>query len=362
MRKLVHFCICLALVSTFSFSCAFGLNLEPRILAKVGDEAISTFDVKKKLDVIFLQQCPELAHENEARLEFYSRYWQDALRDLVQGKLILMHAEEKEKKVSQKLVSEGDIHREMQQRFGPGVIENLSKIGLSYEEGSKMIHDELKVQTMLWISVHSNAIHKVKPEDIREKYIQFVKEMPNKLKWRYQVITLNAPNAPALKELIELTQSSVKEEGLDALETLNTKVSAARIEKAPLSTPDTENSASNSKNTLENTSLKVSNFLETGEDEITSERKKLLETLKAGEVSGPIEETLRSSGKKVTRLLALHEKVETPVPSFKEKQEELKNVTLNEIYQSDMQAYIKELEGRFGVEICFPKDFQPFSR
>lgn len=355
MRKRIRLYICLALASVFGLNCAFGLNLEPRILAKVGNEAISTFDVKKKLDVIFLQQCPELAHKNEARLEFYSRYWQDALRDLVQGKLILMHAEEKEKKVSQKLVSESDIHREMQQRFGPSVIESLSKIGLSYDEGSKMIHDELKVQTMLWISVHSNAMHKVKPEHIREKYIQFVKEMPNKLKWRYQVITLNAPNTPALKKLIELAQSSVKKEGLEALETLSTKVSEARIEKAPLSTSAPEN-------TLANASLKVSNFLETGEDEINPERKEILGTLKAGEISGPIEETLRSSGKKVTRLLALHEKVETPIPSFKEKQEELKNVTLNEIYQSDMQAYIKELEGRFGVEICFPKDFQPFSR
>jgi len=349
MRKFIRSCLCFACVCTFSLSCAFGLNLEPRILAKVGDEAVSTFDVKKKLDVIFLQQCPELAQENEARFEFYSRYWQDALRDLVQGKLILMHAEEKEEKVSQKLVSDSDVHREMQQRFGPSVIENLSKIGLSYDEGASMVREELKVQTMLWISVHSNAVHKVKPEDIRTKYTQLISAMPNKQKWRYQVITLNAPNESALKELVELAQSSVKKEGLDALDTLSSK---APIKKTPLSDQDPSHSAS----------LKVSNFLETGESEINPKRKEVLESLKPGEVSGPIEEVLRSSGKKVKRLLVLHEKVATPIPSFKEKQEELKNATLSEVYQSDMQAYIKELEGRFGVEICFPKDFKPFSR
>ena len=351
-----------SLTLSFAFVALFGalpfshaINLEPRILAKVGTEAVTVYDIKKKLDVIFLQQSPEYADNEAARFEFYSRFWKDALREIVQAKLVLLNAKEKEEKISQKMVTESDVHREMQQRFGPNVIENLAKIGLSYDEGAKMILDELKVQTMIWISVHSNTQQKVSPELIRERYEKLIQEMPNKHTWRYQVITLNAKEKSDKKALIDLIHSELASKDLTKLASLPKKASTQLgIASTPSSTADLKTGLVSA--------LKVSPVIETGEDEVTAQRKEVLEKLSNGEASDLIEEETRSSGKKVSRVLVLHDKIAAKLPTFAEKQGELKNICLSEVFERDMGAYIKGLEDRYGIEVCYPEGFEPFTR
>jgi len=333
----------------------YAINLEPRILAKVGSEAITVYDVKKKLDVIFIQQSPEYAGNEAARFEFYSRFWKDALRELVQAKLVLMNAKEKEEKISQKMVTESDVHREMQSRFEPNVIENLAKIGLSYDEGARLILDELKVQTMIWISVHSNTQQKVSPELIRERYEKLIQQTPNKHTWRYQAITLNADNEKERQALVDLIHSELASKDLTKLASLSEKASA-QLGKTRISS-----STADLKTGVTST-LKISPILQTGEDEITPIRREALEKLSSGQASELIEESTRSSGKKVHRILVLHDKIAAKLPTFEEKQSELKNVCLSEVFEQDMSAYVKSLEERYGIEVCYPEGFEPFTR
>lgn len=352
----------LFLTLSFVFLALFGalplghaINLEPRILAKVGSEAVTVYDVKKKLDVIFLQQSPEYAGNEAARFEFYTRFWKDALRELVQAKLVLLNAKEQEDKISQKMVTESDVHREMQQRFGPNVIESLAKIGLSYDEGARMILEELKVQTMIWISVHSNTEQKVSPDLIRERFEKLIKETPNKHIWNYQVITLNTQDPEEKKTLVDLIHSELSSRDLTKLTSL-AKTASACIKKTP------SEQQAHLLNTGISAPLSVSPVINTGEDEITPQRKEVLEKLNSGEASDLIEEETRSSGKKVSRVLVLHGKVAAKLPTFAEKQSELKSVCLGEVFERDMSAYVKGLEDRYGIEVCYPEGFEPFTR
>ena len=102
------------------------VNVNNRILAVVNGKPLSVYDVMKKMDVHFYRQFPEYASSAEARHQFYQAQWKNMLRDLVDKELILADAESAKVEVSA-----GDVRQEMENMFGPNIIANLDKLGMT---------------------------------------------------------------------------------------------------------------------------------------------------------------------------------------------------------------------------------------
>ena len=109
---------CAFLLLTCLLSAASAIQVEPQLLARVGDKTLTSMDVKRRMDFIFQHQYPQYAKNAMARLEFYKNSWQGVLQDMIQTEMILSHVALQEEKIKQKLISDGDVHRELHERFG----------------------------------------------------------------------------------------------------------------------------------------------------------------------------------------------------------------------------------------------------
>jgi len=340
---------CAFLLLTCLLSAAFPIQIEPQVLARVGDKALTSMDVKRRMDFIFQHQYPQYAKNEMARLEFYKNSWKGVLQDMIQTEMILAHVTLQEEKVKQKLISDGDVHRELHERFGPDVIASLSNIGMTYEEGCTMLRREMQVGNMIYISVQDKVKKRVRPEDIRARYERISSEMRNKKRWRYQVITIDSDSADDRTKITDLTQKILQREGLTALASLNDKAqTAASIQ---LVTADEKPPAFK---------VTVSSTIETGEDDITPERAAALQALHKGEWSAPITHTQRKSGREVNQILVLHSTLESKPPAFEKEQENLRMELSNEIYQEEMGKFVHMLEERFPVELLYTNSDEPY--
>lgn len=105
-----------------------------RILAKVNGKAISVIDVMKKMDMLFYRQFPEytyLLHQHA--FNFIMSIGNMFSDDLIDKEVILADAEEHKMPLTN-----GSIRQEMELLFGPNIIANLDKIGMSYDEAYKI--------------------------------------------------------------------------------------------------------------------------------------------------------------------------------------------------------------------------------
>ena len=74
--------------------------------------------------------------------------WKSALEEIIDKELILADAQE-----SKIEVSSGDVRQEMERSFGPNIIANLDKAGISFEEASKIMQEEIIIRRMIcWTS------------------------------------------------------------------------------------------------------------------------------------------------------------------------------------------------------------------
>src|SRR5579872_3060389 len=96
------------------------ISMQNTILAKVNGTTISMMDVKKKMDILFHQNYPQLADSNQARFQFYEVSWRHVLMEMIDHELILADAAEKEVKLT-----DGEVREEMEARFGPNVMLTL---------------------------------------------------------------------------------------------------------------------------------------------------------------------------------------------------------------------------------------------
>lgn len=340
---------CVFLLLTSLLSVASAIQVEPQVLARVGDKALTSMDVKRRMDFIFQHQYPQYAKNTMARFEFYKNSWQGVLQDMIQTEMILAHVALQEEKIKQKLISDGDVHRELHERFGPDVIASLSNIGMTYEEGCEMLRREMQVGNMLYLSVQDKVKKRVRPEEIRERYERITSQMRNKKRWRYQVITIDSDSPQDRKNVTKLTQQILKREGLTALASLNDKAqTAASIQ---LVSADEKPPAFK---------ISVSSTIETGEDDITSERAAALTPLSKGEWSQPITHMQRKSKREVDQILVLHSMLEAKPPAFAKEQERIRMELSNEIYQEEMGKFVHMLEERFPVEILYTNSDEPY--
>ncbi len=161
------------------------IAVQNAILAKVNGKTISMIDVKKKMDLVFHQNYPDLVDSNGARVQFYEMHWRHVLMDMIDQELMISDANDKEIKVT-----DGEVRESMEERFGPNVMQTLDQIGLTYDETWKIVRNDLIVQRMSYWFIHSKATTSVTPQDIRQAYRLYLEKNPPYSDWKYRVISI----------------------------------------------------------------------------------------------------------------------------------------------------------------------------
>lgn len=310
-----------------------------RILARINEKAISVVDLMKKLDVLFYREFPQYTSSTVARYQFYQANWKSVLQELIDKELILADAEE-----NKLPVSSGDVRQEMEQLFGPNIIGNLDKVGLSFDDAWKIVQGDIIIRRMMYLRVNAKAVRQVTPQDVREAYDQHVKTIIRPDEWTYQVISLRSsdPEEGAIAANIAYTLLTENGIPLHALaETLKKMPHAAKVQ------------------------INVSDEFHHVDKDVSEIYKASLSKLQNGNYSPPIAQKSRSDKSSVFRIFYLKEHlIGGPVP-FNEAEMRIKDKLIEIAMAKESEAYLNKLRKHFDVHEDDVKnltagDFQPF--
>jgi hypothetical protein len=316
------------------------LTVKNRILAKVNGKAISVLDVMKKMDLVFHREYPELSGSIQARYQFYSQFWRDILNGMIDEELILANAAE-----MKLTASDGDARQELEELFGPKVVLNIDKLGLTYQEALKMINDELLVRKMDYFMVHSKAANRIGPKEVKAAYEIYAKEHPIEAAWTYEVVSIRSPH--------ELNSAAVAEQAYQLL----TK------DKVPM---DSLSATLKSKGMLKGTTVSVSEEFVKTDSAISSQHKDVLATMAIETYSKPVAQVSRADRNTVYRIFYLKKQTPAGVVPFAEVEEKIKAQLIEKVTEEESDLYHKKLRQRFGINDQYlssmiPKDFEPFA-
>ena len=308
------------------------ISVQNCILARVNGNTISVMDVMKKMDVNLHQHYPQYADSPHARYQFYTTHWQNVLRDMIDAELILSDAAEKEVKVS-----EGDIHEELERRFGPDIMTTLDSLKISYEEAWKMVKSDLTLQRMTWFFVHSKAAHSVTPQAIREGYRQYLASHPPFQELTYRVITVRTEETDAVRSLHSLLTPKSSEEAM-----------LSSIQEWEKSHPGS--------------SAQVSTEYTAKDQELSEAYREALHSLAEETFSQPVCQQSRITNQMVYRIFYLARKTDHFAPPFDELSDQIKKQLTQDATVAESDHYLQKLRKRFGFETLGSStdSFQPF--
>lgn len=313
-----------------------------RILARVNGKPISTYDLMKKMDLTFYRQFPQYATSTQARHQFYEMSWKPALSEIIDKELILADAQE-----SKIEVSSGDIRQEIENSFGPNVIANLDKIGMSFDEASKMMQEEIIIRRLVAGRVHAKAIRQVTPNKIRLAYETFIQDPNNALltQWKYRIITIKDRTLQKTEETAKVAYKLLLE-GVP-LDQLPTQLKERKL-------------------IGRKGNVTVSNILKHNEKEISKEYRDILTHLDKGMFSQPFSHKSRSNQATVYRILSIEEKIPGGVPPYKEMEGNLKEKLIDVEVDQETERYLLKLREHYHIrqsdlDAYLPSDYQPFS-
>lgn len=303
------------------------VGVQNAVLTEVNGHPITVLDVMKKMDLMFLRNYPEYEHSAQARYEFYKSGWRSVLQEMIDGELILFHAEEKELPIT-----DGDVREEMERRYGPNISATLDKINLSYDEAWKVVRQEIIVERMLWIFAQNRALQLVTPDAIRDAYAGFIKQNPPYTELRYRVLTL-AEGADGASLFARLSQLGESPEALSPEQLAPAQLSAEYAVKF---------------------------------EALSEAHKAALAPLEVGKYSAPITQSSRTASKPVTRIFYLAAREEHPAPPFEELSPRLRNHLTNQAVNKCSNEYIAKLRTRFGydpntLKQTVPDNLEPFT-
>lgn len=316
-------------------------SINNRTLVRINGRVISLMDVVKKMDIIIYEHFPEIRSSTVKLYQFYSSQWRNTLDDMIFNELTIADGESKEIKIS-----DGDVREEMERRFGPNIISNLTKLNLKYEEVRDMVHSELLVRQLHGMKIYSKAQLSVTPANIKKEYLAHLQKNPSKEELTYQVISVRGKDALKCKNVIEhvsmdlaLPSSKLSDlvESLKMLPSVQDKSVTVNVSK------DIVQDAKN----------------------LSEEHKTILSSLKEKEYSNPISQISRADNSNVYRIFHLISRKTIDSPKFNELSEELENNLLNRAAQKEKEEYKQKLYKKFGFDKEFlsqvlPDDYQPF--
>ena len=318
------------------------LVVNNRILAKVNDKSISVVDVMKKMDVLFYREFPQYTSSMQARYQFYKANWKHVLKELISKELVIADAEE-----NKLPVSNGDVRQEMESMFGPNIISNLDKIGLSYDEAQKIVQGDITIRRMIYVRVNSKALKKVTPQAVGQAYDEFLKDPSNSKPdiWQYQVISIRDVDATRGAEVANYTY-----------ELINNHTAVDQIQSKIKENPF-----------FEKTQISISEEYNLEENAISAAYKEILKDMTPGSHSKPIAQKNRNDKKNnLFRIFILKDLKKGGVTPFSQMELEIKERLLDEEIGKETEAYLKKLRKHFHVHEDFRTQsdeatFQPFS-
>lgn len=319
------------------------LLVNNRVLAQPVGKTITMMDVLKRLDLYFYRAYPELAHTPEARYEFYMVHWKQALNDMINSALILADAEEK--KVP---IHDGDIRKEMEQNFGPQVVETIDKMGLTFEEAWEMTKTELIVRQMNGYMVHSKAIATIGPGRLIDAYSRYTDQQGETGIWRYRVLSLRDVSEERGGEAARIAY-----EALCNGTSLDEAVALLLVMQGEGEIPSS-------------TKISLSELFERKGDEMAEAHREVVSHLESGCYSQPIAQTSRIDRSTVYRIFYVDAFEDPGLPPFEEMQKSLQSELFVEEATKAEQLYIAKLRRRYGVDEEYitqhiPADFVPVS-
>jgi hypothetical protein len=316
--------------SNFNFDQNYPENIiiNNRILLKINGKAITVIDVVRKMDLLFYRQYENLASSALARYQFYHSGWRTVLGMVIDDYLIMADAEEKQIKVN-----DGEVREELERLFGPEVVLNVDKLGMSLEEAFDLIKTELIVQRMTSMMVRSKAMTEVYPLSVKKRYERMLAQNPIQNVWVYHVLSVRGVGhesiaAEAYRLINELGLSY--EEAIARLKTDQVELTFSDAYKQK-------------EKVLSTTYMAVLGSLEVG-----------------GATSKPI------TNKTVSRLFCLKGIEKEGSRSFNEVAEELKKELTMEAIEKHNAEYRDKLRSRYGMTEKYlsqiiPADLQPFA-
>lgn len=301
-----------------------------RVLSVVNGKPLTVMDVLKKMDVVFYKQYPEYRNNEMARAQFYQSAWKQTLQQLIDKELIVADAEEAKLEVSH-----GDIRQEMESLFGPSVLDNLDRIGLSFDEAWQIVKDDIILKRMMYFRVHMKAIKQVTPQVIQEAYRAFAEKNHQPDEWRYQIVTIRDENPDVCAEGAQSVYALLKE---------GTSLSELK-EKSSVKIDISEECAASM-------------------SELSEEIKPLITTLSPTEFSKPVLQKSRKSQEKFFRIFVLNGMRPAGAPTLATVESELSNHLIEQAVSKETEQYLKRLHAHFGYkesELLVPEEFEPIA-
>ncbi len=311
-----------------------------RILAKVHGKPISVVDVQKKLDVIFFGRFAEYASSATARHQFYLINWKPVLKELIDRELILADAEETKMEVSR-----SDVRQDIEKQFGPNVIVNLDKVGISLDEARKMVEGDIILNRMLMLRARVKAAGRVNPKVLRQAYDVYSQTHRRPTQWTYQLISVRHPDP---------------EKGASAGRILAGLLNGKQITPQALADDYQTLDAID-----EDTKVTVSEEYIQDEGSVSDAYRDILSTLSPGTFSEPQAQQSRRSNSTVNRIFYVKEILPGGVIPFNEVEDELYNELMGDAMETETNAYLSRLRRRAGLDSdgatsLVPETFEPF--
>ena len=181
-----------------------------RVITKVSGKPISVIDLMKKLDLMFYQEHSEHLDSNQARYQFYMAHWQNVLKSMIDRELAYLDAE-----AQNMPVSPGDVREEIEDIFGPDVLDNLEQAGLTYEEVFNLIKTDILIRRMITYAVNLKAVKSVTPEDIVVEYEQNKEKMSQEL-FQFRILSVKSSDSQKAQSVADHIQNLVNEQKVSA--------------------------------------------------------------------------------------------------------------------------------------------------
>ncbi len=312
-----------------------------RILAKINGKVFSVMDLMKKLELIFYREYPQYAEIPKAKYDFFKSHWRQVLDEIIDAELVI--ANSKEVKLT---VSDGDVRQEIESIFGPNVVVNIDKTGMSYEEAFKMLCEDIIVQRMTYGMAHVHAMNRIGPQDVRKAYEEWSKENPIKECWEYKVVSIKSLDKDKSMLFANLCLNLLQQEGasLDNLEQV--------LKDKNLLTNDVN--------------VSVSDLFERNVDNVSELHKEVLKTLDKETFSKPVAQDTKTRQKQqIAKIFYLQKYTPQGLIPLKDVESRLKNKLLDKAIQEETLTYRKKLRKRFGIDENYlskavPENFEPF--
>lgn len=317
------------------------ITVNNRILAKANGKAISVVDIMKKMDMLFYRQFPQYTSSVQARYQFYMANWKHVLTEMIDKELIMADAAE-----SKLQISAGDIRQEMEALFGPNIIANLDKVGLTFNEAYDMVLADTTIRRMMYFRVQAKAISQATPQKIREYYDKIAKDNIRDNEWVYHVITIRHRDSTKAVDTANTVHALLVEDKVSLKDLPN---AVKDILKASPKPP----------------TVTVSEEYHTNEKELSDSFKKTLVTLSPGSYSLPISQKSRSDNSTVVRIFYLNSMTPGGTVPFSEMEAKIKSQLIEEGIDRESKAYIAKMRQHFDIQqdqidALLSSDFQPF--